>query len=56
VKADEAYLRESILDPDAKTVEGFPPGVMASSIASFQGQLQQDDNLDALIAYLKSLK
>lgn len=54
VTADDAYLRESILDPDAKTVEGFSKGVMASAVS--KQQVQKDGNLDALIAYIKSLK
>ena len=28
VTVDEAYLRESILDPNAKVVEGFLPNIM----------------------------
>lgn len=52
--ADDAYLRESILDPDAKTVEGFSKGVMASAVS--KQQVEKDNNLNALIAYIKSLK
>lgn len=49
VQADENYLRESILRPNAKIVAGYatvqmPPFVM------------KDAQLDAVIAYLKSLK
>lgn len=54
LKADEAYLRESILDPDAKVVEGFSKGVMSAAVS--KAQVQKDGNLDALIAYLKTLK
>lgn len=54
VTADDAYLRESILDPDAKTVEGYSKGVMAAAVS--KQQVQKDGNLDALIAYIKSLK
>ncbi|HEU0113150.1 MAG TPA: c-type cytochrome [Thermomicrobiales bacterium] len=56
VTADAAYLRESILQPDAKTVQGYPSGVMAATISGFESQIQQDDNLQALIAYIESLK
>ena len=28
VVADEAYLTESIVDPAAKVVQGFQPGIM----------------------------
>lgn len=49
VVADENYLRESILRPNAKIVAGYttvqmPPFVM------------KDQQLDAIIAYMKSLK
>jgi cytochrome c oxidase subunit 2 len=49
VKADENYIRESILRPNAKIVAGYttvqmPPFVM------------KDQQLDAVIAYVKSLK
>ncbi len=50
VKVDEAYLRESILNPTAKVVTGFQP-----VMPPFQGQLK-DREIDALIAYIKTLK
>ena len=28
VTVDDAYIRESILDPNAKIVKGFPPNIM----------------------------
>jgi cytochrome c oxidase subunit 2 len=49
VKADENYIRESILDPKAKTVKSYPAGVMPA----FQGQLSEED-LTALIEFIKS--
>jgi cytochrome c oxidase subunit 2 len=48
--ADEAYLREAILEPNAKVVAGFKPLMPA-----FRGQLD-DQQIDALIAYIKTLK
>lgn len=48
---DENYLRESILNPNVKTVKGFSKGVMPT----FQGQLSEDQ-LNALIEFIKSLK
>lgn len=51
VAVDEAYLRESILDPNAKIVKGFNGGVMPT----FQGQVSEDE-LAALIEYLKTIK
>ena len=48
---DENYIRESILNPNAKIVKGFPAGVMPA----FQGQLNETE-LGALIEYIKGLK
>jgi cytochrome c oxidase subunit 2 len=47
---DENYLRESIVDPNAKIVQGFVP-----SMPTYQGKLK-DRELDGVIAYIKSLK
>jgi cytochrome c oxidase subunit 2 len=49
VLADEAYLRESILNPQAKMVQGYPP-----LMPSYQGQISEDA-LVTLLAYIKSL-
>lgn len=49
VAADEAYLRESILNPTAKMVAGFPP-----LMPTYQGQVSEE-GLASLIAYIKSL-
>lgn len=48
--ADEAYLAESILAPEARIVEGYPPGLMPP----YEGLLSQDE-VDAMVAYLVSL-
>lgn len=48
-KADEAYIRESILQPQAKIVAGFEP-----IMPSFSGQVSEVD-LVKLIAYIRSL-
>ncbi|QDV70366.1 Cytochrome c oxidase subunit 2 precursor [Rosistilla carotiformis] len=50
VAVDENYIRESILNPKAKVVKGYPP-----VMPSFQGQFN-DDQIDSVIAYIKSLK
>jgi cytochrome c oxidase subunit 2 len=50
VKVDDAYIRESILQPQAKIVTGFPP-----TMPSFSGQIS-DQEIDEVIAYIKSLK
>lgn len=47
---DENYIRESILNPNAKVVSGFPP-----VMTNFTG-LIRDDEIAALIVYMKSLK
>ncbi len=49
VVADETYLRESILDPTARVVRGYP-----KIMPTFAGQLGEDD-IVKLIAYIKSL-
>ncbi|MBV9742982.1 MAG: cytochrome c oxidase subunit II [Acidobacteriia bacterium] len=49
VKADEAYIRESILNPPAKVVEGFQP-----LMPTFQG-LVTEEGVVELIEYIKSL-
>jgi cytochrome c oxidase subunit 2 len=50
VLADDAYIRESILNPNAKIVAGFHQDVMPS----FQGQISEEGLLQ-LIVYIKSL-
>lgn len=51
VVVDEAYLRESILDPAAKVVEGYIPGMMPTTY----GSSIPPEDLEALVAYLTSL-
>ena len=53
LSADESYLRESMLDPTAKTVKGYPKGLMETVIKP--GSLTQEE-VEALVAYIKSLK
>lgn len=48
--ADEAYLRESILIPAARIVEGYQP-----IMPTYQGQVSEEAVLQ-LIAYIQSLK
>ncbi len=50
VLADDAYVRESILNPNAKVVSGYRPDVMPS----FQGQISEEGILQ-LVVYIKSL-
>lgn len=49
VRADEAYIRESITNPQAKIVAGFGP-----IMPTFQGQVTEDQ-LVQLVAFIKSL-
>lgn len=48
VTADEDYLRESIVEPSAKIVKGFPPSMVPYDFLS-------DSEINSLIAYIKSL-
>ena len=50
VRVDEVYVRESILNPQAKIVAGFGP-----IMPTFQGQISEDQLLQ-LVAYIKSLQ
>ena len=49
VIADENYIRESILNPQAKVAAGFRP-----IMPTFQGQVTEE-SLGALVSYVKSL-
>jgi cytochrome c oxidase subunit 2 len=49
IRADEAYIRESIVNPQAKLVAGFGP-----IMPTFQGQVSEDQ-LVQLLAFIKSL-
>ncbi|RLE31386.1 MAG: cytochrome c oxidase subunit II [Acidobacteria bacterium] len=49
ITVDEDYIRESVLEPNAKVVAGFEP-----VMPTYQGRMK-DDQIEALIAYIKSL-
>jgi cytochrome c oxidase subunit II len=49
VKADEEYIRNSILNPSSQIVEGYQP-----IMPTFKGQVNEEQ-LVALVAYIKSL-
>jgi cytochrome c oxidase subunit 2 len=49
VKADDAYIRESILNPGAQIVEGYQP-----IMPTFKGTVTEEQ-IVSLIAYIKSL-
>jgi len=50
VRVDEGYIRESILNPQAKIVAGFGP-----IMPTFQGQVSEDQVVQ-LVAFIKSLR
>lgn len=47
VTVDEEYLRESIVDPSAKIVEGYPPSMVPYDYLS-------DSEINSLVEYIKS--
>jgi cytochrome c oxidase subunit 2 len=49
-KVDENYIRQSVLEPTAKVVQGFAP-----SMPTYQGKLK-DAEINGIIEYIKSLK
>lgn len=51
VEVDENYIRESILEPDAKIVEGYSEGLMNT----YQGTLNEEQ-ITAIIEYIKTLE
>lgn len=50
VLVDENYIRQSILEPNAKVVAGYQP-----VMPTYQGLLK-DKQIDALIEFIKTLK
>lgn len=48
---DENYVRESVMNPNAKVVKGYPQGVMPT----YAGQLS-DDEIMGVIEFLKTVK
>ena len=51
VTSNESYLKEALINPNIHVVEGYYPGIMPS----FKNVLK-DDEVDALIEYLKTVK
>lgn len=50
LKVDENYIRESLLEPQKKIVEGYP-----ATMPTFKGLLKENE-IDAIIAYLKTVQ
>lgn len=51
VTADEEYIRNSILDPNAQVVAGYPSGVMPQNFDEILGE----DQINQIIAFIMSL-
>lgn len=51
ITVDDAYIRESILEPNAKIVKGYPAGVMPQ----YKGQVTEED-LTAIIEFIKTVQ
>jgi cytochrome c oxidase subunit 2 len=52
ITVDDAYLRESILDPTVKVVQGFAGGIMPPTF----GTVLTEQQIADIIEYIKSLK
>jgi len=52
VTADVTYLTNSIVNPNLQIVNGFQPNVMPQTF----GQILEQNQIDALVAYIESLK
>ena len=52
VKGDEAYIKESIANPNAKIAKGFLPNLMPATLGT---QLKAEE-IEQVIAYIKSVK
>lgn len=53
IAVDDAYLEQSIANPDAQIVKGYRDGVMSAAIASYNLNSKPDD-IRALVAFIKS--
>jgi cytochrome c oxidase subunit 2 len=53
VVATDGYLTQSIADPDAQVVQGFPKGLMSARVTP---QHPTGAEIKALVAYIKTLK
>lgn len=51
IKVDEDYLRESIVDPNAKIVKGYAPNLMPQTF----GEMLSEEEITAVIAYIESV-
>ena len=49
ITVDEAYIKKSILEPNADIVEGYQSGLMPKVVIT-------DTEIDSIISYIKTLK
>lgn len=52
ILADENYIHESIINPNAHIVKNYPS---PSPMPTFKGQLKEPRDINAIIAYMKSI-
>ena len=50
ITVDENYIRESLMEPNAKVVQGYPPVMM-----TYKGRITEEE-MNAVIEYIRSLK
>jgi mono/diheme cytochrome c family protein len=55
VRADDAYLEQSISNPDAKIVKGYRSGVMSAAVSS-RDLASKPNDIRALVAFIKVQK
>jgi cytochrome c551/c552 len=55
ILADEAFIRESILSPNAKVVNGYTANTMLTAVQAQLPVISQPENLNPLVEYIKSL-
>jgi hypothetical protein len=55
VVADEAYLATRLTDPGATPVAGYDPAPMAAALELARTTLERRENVEALVAYIRSL-
>ncbi len=56
VIANTDYLRQSIINPDTQIVAGYGPDVMSAATDPFMTQITKESTVNALVAYIESLK
>lgn len=54
--ADDQYLKQAIQQPNARIVQGYAENIMLNVTKTYQADLDKDDVVNALIAYIKSVK